>query len=75
MSLHHGFWVCKAITGGCGCRCDLMDHVKTQAPYAIFVALISVFLGDLLTNYLYPMWVRTLRDVLPITLAGPRTCA
>ena len=51
-----------------------MDHVKTQAPYAIFVALISVFLGDLLTNYLYPMWVRTLRDVLVAKLAGRCTC-
>ena len=47
-----------------------MDHVKTQAPYAIFVALIAVFLGDLLTNYLYPMWVGLLLTIVAVVVIG-----
>lgn len=34
-----------------------MHHVKTQAPYALFVGFISIITGDLLSGYLYPDYV------------------
>lgn len=32
-------------------RCNHIDHVKTQMPYALTVGLFSMFLGDLLTAF------------------------
>jgi hypothetical protein len=40
-----------------------MHHVRTQAPYAILVGVNSIIFGDLLSGYLYPMWVGLLVSV------------
>lgn len=37
--------------------CDHMDHVRTQLPYAVAVAVVSVVLGDIGTAYGLPAWV------------------
>ncbi|MBU4483959.1 Na+/H+ antiporter NhaC family protein, partial [bacterium] len=31
--------------------CDHIDHVKTQMPYAIFVAIVGMLVGDIPTAY------------------------
>ncbi|MCH9029533.1 MAG: hypothetical protein IH819_07960 [Bacteroidetes bacterium] len=33
--------------------CNLVDHVKTQLPYALVVAFVSMLLGDILSAYGY----------------------
>jgi hypothetical protein len=50
------------------CRCDLIHHVKTQAPYAILAFLASMFCGYIPAGYGLPAWAGLL-----LTLAG--TCA
>ncbi len=37
--------------------CDHVDHVRTQLPYAVLVAAITVPLGDVGTAYGVPVWV------------------
>ncbi len=37
--------------------CDHMDHVRTQLPYALVVAVVSILLGDIGTAYGLPWWV------------------
>ncbi|MEX1258217.1 MAG: Na+/H+ antiporter NhaC family protein [Gemmatimonadota bacterium] len=37
--------------------CDHVDHVRTQLPYAVTVAAITVPLGDVATGYGLPNWV------------------
>jgi Na+/H+ antiporter NhaC len=37
--------------------CDHVDHVRTQLPYAIVVAAISMLLGDIGTAYGLPNWI------------------
>jgi Na+/H+ antiporter NhaC len=37
-----------------------MDHVRTQLPYAIAVAAVSVPIGDVATAYGLPAWVALL---------------
>jgi len=37
--------------------CDHVDHVRTQLPYALLVALIGMFVGDIPTAYGLPPWV------------------
>jgi len=37
--------------------CDHVDHVRTQLPYALVVAVISMLLGDIGTSYGLPNWV------------------
>jgi Na+/H+ antiporter NhaC len=37
--------------------CDHVDHVRTQLPYAVVVALVSMSLGDIGTAYGLPNWV------------------
>lgn len=39
------------ILSSMGASCDHMDHVKTQMPYAIFVAGVSILLGYLLSGF------------------------
>ncbi len=36
---------------------DHMDHVRTQLPYALIVAVVAMLLGDLATAYGLPPWV------------------
>jgi Na+/H+ antiporter NhaC len=35
--------------------CDHMDHVRTQLPYALAVAVVAMFLGHLATSYGLPL--------------------
>ena len=54
--------------------CDHLDHVRTQLPYALLVAGISIVLGDLGTAYGLPNWIALLGGaailVLVVQLAG-----
>lgn len=45
-------------------KCDLMHHVKTQMPYAILVALVSIVFGSLLSGYAYPTWAGLLLTIV-----------
>ncbi|MBA3970503.1 MAG: hypothetical protein H0X52_10475, partial [Gemmatimonadetes bacterium] len=37
--------------------CDHMDHVRTQLPYALVVALVGMMVGDIPTAYGLSPWV------------------
>ena len=37
--------------------CDHVDHVRTQLPYALVVAVVGMLLGDIGTAYGLPVWV------------------
>ena len=37
--------------------CDHVDHVRTQLPYALLVAVVAMILGDIGTAYGLPVWV------------------
>ena len=37
--------------------CDHMDHVRTQLPYALLVAVVGMLLGNIGTAYGLPVWV------------------
>jgi Na+/H+ antiporter NhaC len=37
--------------------CDHVDHVRTQMPYALLVAMVGMLLGDIGTAYGLPNWV------------------
>jgi Na+/H+ antiporter NhaC len=37
--------------------CDHVDHVRTQLPYALVVALVGMLIGDIGTAYGLPNWV------------------
>ena len=37
--------------------CDHVDHVRTQLPYAVVVAVVGMLLGDIGTAYGLPVWV------------------
>ncbi len=54
--------------------CDHLDHVRTQLPYALLVAGISIVLGDLGTAYGLPNWIALLGGagilILVVRLAG-----
>ncbi len=43
--------------------CDHIDHVRTQLPYAVLVAVIGLLLGDLGTAYGLPNWIALLAGV------------
>jgi Na+/H+ antiporter NhaC len=40
--------------------CDHVDHVRTQLPYALLVAVVGMALGDIGTAYGLPVWVALL---------------
>ena len=48
--------------------CDHVDHVRTQLPYALLVAFIGMFLGDLPTAYGLPPWVSLVAGAIVIWL-------
>jgi Na+/H+ antiporter NhaC len=37
--------------------CDHVDHVRTQLPYALVVALVGMLIGDIGTAYGLPNWI------------------
>jgi Na+/H+ antiporter NhaC len=37
--------------------CDHIDHVRTQMPYALVVAMVGMLIGDIPTAYGLPPWV------------------
>ena len=39
------------ILAALGAGCETMDHVRTQMPYALTVAVTSVLFGTLLTSF------------------------
>ena len=43
--------------------CDHVDHVKTQMPYALVVALLAMVVGDVGTAVGLPVWVALLGSV------------
>jgi Na+/H+ antiporter NhaC len=44
--------------------CDHVDHVKTQLPYAVVVAVVALLVGSIPSGYGFPAWLS-----LPIGLA------
>jgi Na+/H+ antiporter NhaC len=40
--------------------CDHIDHVRTQLPYAVLVALVAMAVGDIPTSFGLPPWVSLL---------------
>jgi len=44
--------------------CDHVDHVRTQLPYALLVAVIGVLIGDLGTSYGLPNWIALVGGLL-----------
>ncbi|MBW6411096.1 Na+/H+ antiporter NhaC family protein [Clostridium weizhouense] len=51
------------IMSSMGAGCDHIEHVKTQLPYAVFVALITILFGYIPAGLGMPIWV-----VLPIAV-------
>ncbi len=43
--------------------CDHVDHVRTQLPYALLVAVVAMVLGDLGTAFGLPSWLALLGGV------------
>ena len=43
--------------------CDHMDHVRTQMPYALIVAMVGILLGNIGTAYGLPSWAALLLGV------------
>lgn len=48
--------------------CDHVDHVRTQLPYALLVAAVSMVLGDIGTAYGLPIWIALPAGVLILFL-------
>ncbi|MDT8339915.1 MAG: Na+/H+ antiporter NhaC family protein [Longimicrobiales bacterium] len=48
--------------------CDHVDHVRTQLPYALLVAVLGMLLGDLGTAYGLPNWLALGAGVLILFL-------
>ena len=51
------------ILSSMGAGCDHIDHVKTQLPYALFVAAITVLFGYIPAGFGIPLWI-----VLPLSM-------
>jgi Na+/H+ antiporter NhaC len=49
--------------------CDHVDHVRTQLPYALGVAILGMALGDVGTAYGLPNWAALLGGVTILTAA------
>ncbi|UCF40749.1 MAG: Na+/H+ antiporter NhaC family protein [Gemmatimonadota bacterium] len=43
--------------------CDHVDHVRTQLPYAVLVAVVGMTLGDIPTAYGMPPWISLLAGI------------
>jgi Na+/H+ antiporter NhaC len=42
---------------------DHVDHVRTQMPYALTVAVVAVLLGDLPSAFGFPPWISLVAGV------------
>lgn len=49
--------------------CDHVDHVRTQLPYALLVALVAMILGDVATSYGLPNWIALILGVGVLVMA------
>lgn len=49
--------------------CDHIDHVRTQAPYALGIGVLGMLVGDIPTAYGLPTWVSLVIGVAAILLA------
>ena len=49
--------------------CDHIDHVKTQFPYALTVALVALFVGILPISFGFPYFLCLLLSILLLTAA------
>ena len=49
--------------------CDHLDHVKTQMPYALLVAIVGMAVGDLATALGLSVWVALLLGLIILWLA------
>ena len=56
------------ILAALGAGCETMDHVRTQMPYALTVAVASVLCGTLLTSFGVSPWLAILTGVLAMGL-------
>lgn len=52
------------ILAALGAGCETMDHVKTQMPYALTVAITSVLFGTLLTSFGVSPWIALALGIL-----------
>jgi Na+/H+ antiporter NhaC len=52
-----------SILSSMGSSCDHMDHIRTQLAYAIFIGIVTVFLGYLPAAFGVPVYI-----ILPISL-------
>jgi Na+/H+ antiporter NhaC len=48
--------------------CDHVDHVRTQLPYALIVAVVGMAVGDIPTAYGLPNWVSLTVGVVALFL-------
>ncbi|MGH7575748.1 MAG: Na+/H+ antiporter NhaC family protein, partial [Longimicrobiales bacterium] len=51
-----------------GAACDHVDHVRTQLPYALVVAVLGMLVGDIPTAYGLPNWISLTAGVLVLAL-------
>ena len=49
--------------------CDHVDHVRTQAPYALGVGILGMLVGDIPTAFGLPPWVSLVIGAAAILLA------
>lgn len=49
-------------------RCDPIDHVRTQLPYAIAVGLVALLVGTLPTGFGLPWWIALILGVAVLLL-------
>jgi Na+/H+ antiporter NhaC len=48
--------------------CDHVDHVRTQLPYALVVALVGMLIGDIGTAYGLPNWIALVGGAITLTI-------
>ena len=57
--------------------CELMDHVRTQMPYAVSAGLAALLLGTLPAGFGFPWWILLLlgigSQVIVVKLFGQKT--
>ncbi len=47
--------------------CDHIDHVRTQLPYAVLVAIVGMLVGDIPTAYGLSPWISIAAGILLLT--------
>lgn len=47
--------------------CDLIDHVRTQLPYAMLVGIVALLFGALGTGFGLPWWLGLAGGVATLT--------